>query len=1010
MPLPPAAPVTPNKMTNPFFWENLICPPRAPAPNYSSSGTGFLIANNSSGTSMFMDRRDRDGSSTPTSRTYPANIQTTQMQAVMLFRFSGTRTTAPYGASGIPFNPTFWINVKGPSFAVSNAAGLPELIGLPKGGARAVKYNAHPTVGDGPGNNPTFATLWREDQPVLGQNTPKRFDNTANNHWAWSLVSDPVSVNGDVKTPQFNFYFTGTPLTIEIYAPFPYDPVAGTDPNKDPTGTSSQLVAQYNVNFTSWSQNLPIPTAPYWTARTQANDPDGVPNNYPLLGGDPLGQYWVEADIVPSSTTPNVTATTPALSTQGRSLTLPSAGPPQVVIGTTPGVTLDGTKTDAAETTSTPGLSTSSWSRNWVPYAYRAVPFAGDRLYSGDPIIATYNPPTGYPSITPFSTKMENRVASLAYYFCDPVSRCSLFGYGGSQQGTYAWLCPSVITPYDTVISMVSDPMQANGGDPRLTLLGKDISSASIDENVFVRVTDALVANHVPKNILTSPTSTVMESTTSVPAWAPSTEFSGTFHPRFTAAAQYHELGAPSTLNMPSGYQLQPKLFIPLTDADTYNGKYTFLGIQGSYFGWGSPVWDGNYIGIETNALQVLNSTWDWTSQPGNSPDGGYVARADQDYQTLAQDIGTNVTNLLVPYFSKSSITMFSTASNSGGAQVASTTNFYSPNRQIPSPIVLGTIPSSLSKGWQTLCFSPNPARGTNHPGPGILVSTPSANGLPYSNTTQDRKIPDHLLLDLLWMPVAEPYPISEQFSTAGKVNLNYAMMPFPYIKRKTGLDAVLKNVWIYALENRDVTHTGVTNPMAWDYKSTNGLANDSTRSRFPIHVDSTLAAFDYKFDNGDIFRSASQICDMFLYPADPTNPSALLPAVTVDSPPNTSGIRGWWDKQILTSDNGREEPYNAIYSRVTTKSNTFTVHWKVQSLRKTRNTEQTTWVEGKDQVVSELRGSTLIERYLDPNANNIPDYAKLSASDFPSDNSSGAQPMSYYYKWRVGTANFFQP
>ncbi len=40
-------------------------------------------------------------------------------------------------------------------------------------------------------------------------------------------------------------------------------------------------------------------------------------------------------------------------------------------------------------------------------------------------------------------------------------------------------------------------------------------------------------------------------------------------------------------------------------------------------------------------------------------------------------------------------------------------------------------------------------------------------------------------------MPVAEPYPISEQFSTSGKINLNYAMMPFPYIQRKTGMDAI---------------------------------------------------------------------------------------------------------------------------------------------------------------------------------------------------------------------------
>ena len=61
-------------------------------------------------------------------------------------------------------------------------------------------------------------------------------------------------------------------------------------------------------------------------------------------------------------------------------------------------------------------------------------------------------------------------------------------------------------------------------------------------------------------------------------------------------------------------------------------------------------------------------------------------------------------------------------------------------------------------------------------------------------------------------------------------------------------------------------------------------------------------------------------------------------------------------------------------------------VHWKVQSLHKltTNGSVANQWVEGSDRVTSELRGSTLIERYLDPNAgsataNSIPDYASPS-------------------------------
>ena len=35
--------------------------------------------------------------------------------------------------------------------------------------------------------------------------------------------------------------------------------------------------------------------------------------------------------------------------------------------------------------------------------------------------------------------------------------------------------------------------------------------------------------------------------------------------------------------------------------------------------------------------------------------------------------------------------------------------------------------------------------------------------------------------LDLFNMPVAESYPISEPLSTAGRVNMNYQIVPFTY-------------------------------------------------------------------------------------------------------------------------------------------------------------------------------------------------------------------------------------
>jgi uncharacterized protein (TIGR02600 family) len=231
-------------------------------------------------------------------------------------------------------------------------------------------------------------------------------------------------------------------------------------------------------------------------------------------------------------------------------------------------------------------------------------------------------------------------------------------------------------------------------------------------------------------------------------------------------------------------------------------------------------------------------------------------------------------------------------------------------------------------------------------------------------------------------------------------VNLNYAMMPFPYIQRKTGLDAVLKSVWMTALP-AGAAGTSSTSSFVALYKSYGLLASnniETTHTRYPINVQETLKAFDYKFQQGDIFRAASQICDIFLYPNNPD--TSNTPLVSESSLGSTSAITQWWKSQQLTGDNAREDPYNALYSRVTTKSNTYTVHWRVQVLNKARGTDAATWTEGRDHAAAELRGSTLIERYLDSNTTLTDDYAT----------SSSATPLSQFYKWRIVSENFFHP
>ncbi len=65
------------------------------------------------------------------------------------------------------------------------------------------------------------------------------------------------------------------------------------------------------------------------------------------------------------------------------------------------------------------------------------------------------------------------------------------------------------------------------------------------------------------------------------------------------------------------------------------------------------------------------------------------------------------------------------------------------------------------------------------------------------------------------------------------------------------------------------------------------------------------------------------------------------------------------WSSHIGTGDNMRERIYTTLYPRLTTKSNTYTVYFRVQSLKQTsKSAAAGTWTEGKDAVIGEYRGS----------------------------------------------------
>ncbi|XHR30545.1 MAG: Verru_Chthon cassette protein A [Chthoniobacteraceae bacterium] len=307
--------------------------------------------------------------------------------------------------------------------------------------------------------------------------------------------------------------------------------------------------------------------------------------------------------------------------------------------------------------------------------------------------------------------------------------------------------------------------------------------------------------------------------------------------------------------------------------------------------------------------------------------------------------------------------------------QVAGGATFFSPNRQVPGPGMFGSLPARLRTGnqayspsassanaaWRTLLFRPQ----TGHPG--------AANP------------PDHLWMDLFWMPVVEPYAISEPFSTAGKINMNYAIAPFSYIRRATGIVALLRAEKMLVIPTAN----------AATYKVSPGLGTTELRKSIDAHE--TLKQFDAKFAANDVFRCSTQICDLHLIPSGTT---ITLSGTTTNA---DSVMSAFWTTNALTGDNSRERPYTNIQGRLTTKSNTFTVYYTVQALKNPNSHAQDTWDESKGAILSEYRGATSIERYINPDDTLIPDYAN-DTSKISSDQ------LDRHYNWRIIENSQFAP
>jgi uncharacterized protein (TIGR02600 family) len=327
--------------------------------------------------------------------------------------------------------------------------------------------------------------------------------------------------------------------------------------------------------------------------------------------------------------------------------------------------------------------------------------------------------------------------------------------------------------------------------------------------------------------------------------------------------------------------------------------------------------------------LQAKGWSGDFDNGIGNFPDGPFLNKSDEGSESF--------NNTEIPY---------------NRCLWTSADGLFSPLRQVPSAVMFGSLPTGVTVPipWRTLLFCPNP-RDPVH----IGFNDPA----------------DHLLLDLFRMPVVEPISISGPASTNGKINMNYAIAPFSYIRRASSWYAALEALNIFAIPDLESVK----------YK---GIPGSTVNMRNSIDVEETLDQFDARFASNEIFRSATEICSIFLVPQGET----LADVSNLNT--------GYWTTHRLTGDNSREKPYAELYPKLTTQSNSYRLHLRVQIIP-----ESATAPANADFVpLAEYRGSVLLERYLD-----LDDERLLDNSVDPDDDCLNA-----LYKFRVLETRRFSP
>ena len=287
----------------------------------------------------------------------------------------------------------------------------------------------------------------------------------------------------------------------------------------------------------------------------------------------------------------------------------------------------------------------------------------------------------------------------------------------------------------------------------------------------------------------------------------------------------------------------------------------------------GQGAYTYNGAGISTTGVPG-----DWDNGVAQQADGPWINMADEGGLVNQNQGATN------------SVAYYSTGNLGQKTGIAST---FSPSRMVQSPVTFGSLPTGINSTrphpWQTLLFRPGAGAG------GYGKYHWGERNEPSSGDPAD-----HLLLDLFWMPQAEPYPISAPFVTEGKINLNYEIQPFTYITRDTALRALLASEEIAVMpDSLSSTYKGGSNDginvTSTAISGKLGAYDSLGTTRLPIDPDQTLglnpnqaldphaptygtsstttaqtgvnAWYDYSAKTTRFFKSASELCEMFLVP-----------------------------------------------------------------------------------------------------------------------------------------------